>query len=225
MEQIHEVYNTNINEIGRLIRFQTALKDRPDFRRSLEVLNKSGIVLLVACWEAFVEDLASFAFDYFLSEATDYNTFPSKVLTQASKPFWDSKDERGVWALADVGWRRVLTGHKNKIIQEYLGNFNTPRPAQIDALFQSLIGLKSLSSHWHWKGMSASQAKKKLDELVSLRGAIAHRVSASRSVTKRDFFNSGVFITRLGVTSSNAIRSYVHTRVGKYPWSQIEIKF
>ncbi|HEX7957923.1 MAG TPA: HEPN domain-containing protein [Pyrinomonadaceae bacterium] len=225
MEHIHETYNKNMTEIGRLWKFQVVLRDRPDFRRNLEVLNKSGIVLLIACWESFVEGLASEAFNFLLTNAIDHKVFSTKVLTHASKTFWDSKDERGVWSLADDGWKTLLASHKDNTLKEYLGNFNTPRPRQVDTLFETLIGLKNFSSHWHWKGMNSDRAKKKLDELVSLRGSIAHRVAASKVVTERGFHSHAVFITRLGLVASNTVRSFVQTRVGKYPWNVIKLKW
>lgn len=212
-------------EIYSLLDINRYLRDRPKFRRNLEVLNKSGIVLLVACWESFVEDLASHSFDFMLSNATKPNVFPTKVLTRSSKVFWDSKDERGVWALADVGWRTVLTSHKSRILQDYIGSFNTPRSAQVDALFEMLIGFKNSSSHWHWKNMSNNQAKKKLGDLITLRGAIAHRVSASKSVTRRSFLDYCIFISRVGMITSNTLRDFVHKRVGEYPWRAIKLEY
>src|SRR5688500_1273710 len=134
------LYNKNIAEINRLLQIRHALKNRRGFRQNLEILYKSDLVLLVACWEAFIELLAVSSFNFLLLHATTHKSFPAKVLTQASKSFWDSKDERGIWSLAGDGWKSVLSSHKDKILKNYLGNFNTPRPAQIDKLFESLIG-------------------------------------------------------------------------------------
>lgn len=218
-----EIYNKNITEINHLLRIRTALKDTPGFRRNLEILNKSTIVLLVACWEAYVEELATISFDFLLLHAPDHKTFPAKVLTQASKVFWDSKDERGVWGLADDGWKTILTSHRDKIINEYLGNFHTPRPAQIDKLFESLIGLSTLSSNWHWRNMTNAKAKKKLEDLITLRGSIAHRVSTTRSITLKYTFECAYLLARLGMISSNTVRNFIHTRTGEYPWIEAEI--
>lgn len=51
----------------------------------MAILNKSGIVLAVSCWEAFVEDLASHAFNWLLEHAKAPTVFPRKVLTLASR--------------------------------------------------------------------------------------------------------------------------------------------
>jgi hypothetical protein len=216
-----DTFNKNVLETDRLVEIHTQLTGGGSgYRANVEVLNKSGVVLLVACWEAFIEDLASHSFEFLLNHSGNHNTFPAKVLTRASKSFWDSKDERGVWSLAGSGWKAVLQSHKDNILKDFLGNFNTPRATQIDEMFESLVGFSNLSSNWSWQGMRSTQAKKKLSELITLRGAIAHRVSASRSVTKRDVIANGVFITRLAITSGNTLRNYIHRRTGKYPWTK-----
>ena len=48
-------------------------------KHNVEVLNKSAIVLLVACWEAYVEDLAGVSFRLLLRRAKRPDAFPSKV--------------------------------------------------------------------------------------------------------------------------------------------------
>ena len=117
------------------------------------------------------------------------------------------------------GWRDVLRIHKDKVLKDYIAGFHTPRPDRVDHLFESLIGLKSLSSNWKWKGMNSDQARRKLDNLITLRGAIAHRVKASKSVRKLDVKKSSDFIVRLAYISSNTLRSYLHSRTDEYPWS------
>ena len=215
-------YRENLREIERLMGIHRELTgNRVGYRSNVEVLNKSSIVLLVACWEAFVEDLASGAFEFMLSHASEHSAFPAKVLALASKGLRESKDERAVWAIAGEGWRNVLSDHKDSILRTYLANFNTPRAISVDLLFHSLIGLTKLSSNWHWRKMSAQQAKEFLDKLITLRGDIAHRVSSSKSVKKEDVIKYSTFIARLTVISSNAVRDFVHDSVGQYPWNNV----
>jgi hypothetical protein len=49
-----------------------------------------------------------------------------------------------------------------------------PQSLEVDALFSSLLGLPSLSEAWYWSGMSAAQARRKLDRLILMRTDIAH---------------------------------------------------
>jgi hypothetical protein len=99
--------------------------------------------------------------------------------------------------------------------------FNTPRTANVDALFQDLIGVE-LSSSWRWTGMSSAAARSKLDSLVTLRGEIAHRVSASRSI-RWSFVNDRIlFLVHLAIESSNRMRLETMSRGAESPWDAWE---
>ena len=214
-------FETNIAEVKRLLEVHKQLAGKsPGRKHNVEVLNKSAIVLLVACWEAFVEDLASAAFESMLTHATTHTVFPDDVLTLASKKFKaPAADNREVWRLAGDGWRSVLADHKSDLFKEYIGKLNTPKPKQIDALFSSLIGLTSLSSRWSWRTVTSDRTTQKLTELVELRGSIAHRVAASKAVHKAKVFDYLWLVYRLAVVSSNRVRAFIYARTKQRPWS------
>jgi hypothetical protein len=171
-------------------------------------------VLLVACWEAYIEDLASLAFEILLENAQTPDVFPNKVLVKASKPLRESQDETEVWKLAGQGWRETLRTQEKKILAKYVDNLNTPKPEQIDFLFETLIGLRTLSRHWSWRGMSSDRAKAKLLQLVELRGQIAHRVTSSESVHKADVNSYLEHIQYLAAVSSNVVLRHLMNRTG-----------
>jgi len=209
----------NIDEVKRLQEVhKTIAGGTPGRKHNVEVLNKSAIVLLVACWEAFVEDLAIAGFEFMLKEADTPGEFPTEVLTTASKALKDSSDNREVWKLAGEGWRSVLETHRETILKKYVHKLNTPKPAQLDALFKSLLGVPSISSKWTWHTVTSDAARTKLEKLVELRGSIAHRVAASEKVQKYKVEDYMWFVYRLAVRSSNSVRSHTHQRVRKHPW-------
>ena len=211
---------TNIAEVKRLLAIHNELTgSSPGRKHNVEVLNKSAVVLLVACWEAFIEDLASAAFEAMLKHAPDHTIFPDDVLTQASKKLKAAPDNREVWRLAGKGWQAVLTDHKSDLFKEYIGKLNTPKPKQIDALFSSLIGVSSLSTRRRWHKNDADRTTKKLTALVELRGSIAHRVATSQSVRKAAVNDYMDFIYRLAVISANRIRAFIHARTKKSEWN------
>jgi RiboL-PSP-HEPN len=218
---------SNHVEVMRLAEIHATISGTGPGRRAkydVEILNKSGIVLLVATWEAYIEDLAISAFDAVFAAASTCTVFPSKVLTLAARELRSSADERRVWELAGVGWRTVLQDHRQVIIDRYVGTMNTPKPEQVDGLFSELIGLSALSSHWHWIKTNSDQAKKRLTDLVELRGDIAHRVKTSRTVTKGEVLKAQDFTSRLAAVSSNQVRKYVHTLTNKYPWGEVRFE-
>jgi HEPN superfamily RiboL-PSP-like protein len=212
---------SNGDEIYGLIKAHAALTGVGPGRRRMEVLNKSGIVLLVATWEAYIEDLATAAFSALMTAATKPSVFPKTVLVGASKPLRADLDESKVWELCGDGWKSVLENHRTQILEKHVGKLNTPKPANINELFEKLIGLKNMNSCWGWKGTSVASAGKRLENLVQLRGEIAHRVKASSSVKKAHVLKSSEFISRLAACSSNHVRSHIHSLTGINPWVQV----
>jgi len=215
----------NVAEVNRLLEIHKQLAgNSPGRKHKVEVLNKSAIVLLVACWESFIEDLAGAAFEAMMTSAADPSVFPNDVLTLSSKALRTDSDTRKVWRLAGIGWKTVLADHKTEILKEYVGKLNTPKPKQIDGLFSSLTGISSLSATWTWHKSSAAQAVEKLTKLVELRGSIAHRVAASSAVHKSTVSSYVEFVYRLSVVSSNQVRTFVHARTKAHPWNHYYFK-
>jgi hypothetical protein len=214
--------NSNIEEVRSLVAIHEKMTGAARGRRhKVAVLNKAGIVLAVSCWEAFVEDLARHSFDWLLHRAETPAVFPRKVLTLASKELRLDQDAGRVWELADKGWRAVLAKHRDQVLRESVGRLNTPRAKQVDALFSDLLGISQLSSSWRWHNVANDRIKNALEDLVTRRGEIAHRVVASRSVTKKDVKDSTTLVIRLATTSSNTIRQFLMSKVpAEAPWAE-----
>jgi hypothetical protein len=140
----------NTDEVSRLVEIHAQVAGIGRGKKGgVEVLNKSAFVLLVACWESFVEELAIAGFDFLLKNAKKADVFPNKVLVLASKKLRQNSDETKVWKLAGSGWKQVLRNHRDRIIKKHTEPFNTPREANINNLFESLLGLKRISKNWY----------------------------------------------------------------------------
>jgi RiboL-PSP-HEPN len=189
----------------------------------VEILNKGAIVLLTACWEAFIEDAASSAFEFVLNETTDPTKLPTGVLKRVAKLLKEDKNDLKIWDLAQTGWRQTLLGYKQQMLHTHVSFFNTPKAGNIDRLFEALLDLPFLSDNWSWQKMSVQGAKDRLSDYVELRGSVAHRVKASRAVHKKDVTDYRSFINRLAVRSANVTRDHVHTLLAKHPWPKYKI--
>ena len=69
-----------------------------------------------------------------------------------------------------------------------------------------------------WRGTSNTRVKQALEDLVTRRGEIAHRVTSSHPVRKRDVVNAAELVLKLSVVSSNAVRQFLMTRAQGEPW-------
>jgi len=185
---------------------------------ALQVLNRSAIVLLTACWEAFVEDLATSSFEWLLAECKDAQAFPNRVRARASKALRDDKNELAVWDLAGDGWKAVLRRHKAETIVNAVGTFNTPKSAQVDALYEQLLGLPHLSTSWRWPSMPVERVRRKLDRLIEIRGNIAHRVRDTRPVRRPEVDYLVDFVNRLATLSHNAVVTHLTAVAQHSPW-------
>ena len=210
----------NTRAVSRLTEIHEQLAGKsPGRKYGVEVLNKSALVLLVACWESFIETLATSGFDAIHKHARAPDVFPNKVLAVVGKALKQDQNDTKVWMLAGKGWRQVLLAHRDEVLDRYVGKLNTPKPEQINALFKDLLGVNRLTQCWSYQGMSPARAESKLTELVVLRGDIAHKVKTTRSVKKSDVEYYINFIGRLAGLSSNRVGAFVAERIHWEPWS------
>jgi hypothetical protein len=213
-----EQLTDNLNEVGQLLDIHRKVAGvGPGRKYSVEALNKSAIVLLVACWEAFVEDLAEAGLRAMVASAKDHSFLPELVLERVAA----KNPGRQAWSLAGEGWKIAVESNLKEVLARTTGALNTPRTAQVDELFLKTLGVPKLSQCWSSRGKTAHHAQKRLDDLVTLRGSIAHRVKYSNSVRKRDVTIAADFIGRLAEKSHNRIRSYIHETTGFYPWRTV----
>lgn len=221
-----QTFIDNRDEVKRLINIHTKVAGTAPARKNNEsqVLNKSAVVLLVACWESYIETIVSDAFDFMLTNAVSYDVFPSTVLTKAAKELRNDKDERKIWLIADRGWRKILTKYKESTFKKEIDYFHVPRPTNIDGLFDKLIGFDNLSKTWTWKGQTNSDTISTLNKLIDLRGNIAHKIKVDDSIGKRDVLYYLNFINNLTVATNNAVTKHVEKRVGQKPWETMKYK-
>lgn len=206
-----------VNVLLDIHRFLTG--SRPGRRHMPDILNKSALTLEVACWEAFIEDMCSSAFQFTITNCNAPSMIPNKVLACAAKPIVETEDrEITIWTFSGTGWKDVLQRHKELVLDRYIGKLNTPKPAQIDKLCEELLGYRHMSNQWNWQGMDSQAACERLINLIVRRGSIAHRVNAETYVRKKEAMDARVFLTRLAVITSNRIRMHLFRLIGTYPW-------
>lgn len=214
-------FEANIDEVRRLLNIHKQLAgDGPGRKVDVEVLNKSAIVLLVACWEACVEDMAAAGLDFMIRTASDHGVFPESVRTRVSS----QKNGLKAWELAGDGWKQALRDNYQAVLKKTTGILNTPRAPEVDELFAKTIGLDDLSKSWQWKGRTRNSAVSGLDTLITLRGAIAHRVKHTHAVRKKDVVANSDLLHYLATKSSNRVMSHIEATVGKSPWGPVSFR-
>lgn len=138
-------------------------------------LLKSSIVLITACWEAFLEDAVTQAFDFLLCNISNPGDLPKQLKKVIANSIKKDKNELKVWDLAGEGWRDVLEDHKSTMIHKSIRSFNAPNSMNIDDLFFNIIGFPNISSTWQeYEDHSPSDIRNKLNKYIDIRHLIAH---------------------------------------------------
>ena len=190
----------------------------PGRKVGVEVLNKSAIVLAVASWEAYVEDTVGSALEFIISNAKDHTVLPKQVLERVGQK------NQGIhaWRLAGDGWKGSLRDNLKEVLSSTTGKLNTPKPNQVNELFAKAIGLEKIATKWFWPGRSNASCVAALEKLIELRGSIAHRVTHSDKVWKKDVRDAVALIARIGAVTNNVTCDYVSGLVGKDPWMRVK---
>lgn len=101
---------------------------------------------------------------------------------------------------------------------------STPSPDRIDELFEKRLGIKTVSQHWKWRGMTPDRAHRKLNAILKLRHQIAHKARTKAPVKRRAVLEYVHFVHRLAVCLFNATSSYVATQSGLCSRSRMQYR-
>lgn len=210
----------NFEEVEDLIEIHKKIAgESPGRKFGLKSLNKSCIILLCASWEFYVEDLLECSFNYLLTQSTSHDQFSNKVLVRASQILVDDNDKRRVWELAGKGWKKVVSEYKNSVLKQEIDFFHVPRPDNINDLFEKVLGINNITSNFFWDQMSNDKALYFLNEFVSLRGQISHKVKTEKKVWKKDIIFYKIFLTKLALIMHNRVMEYLDFTTGSKPWN------
>ena len=119
-----DILNDNLRAVFRLQTIHSDItKSGPGRKHDVQILHKSAIVLLVACWEAYVEDQATATLEHMISVAKDHKLCPKEVLERVASNHSGLK----AWDLAGSGWKRALHGNLKHVLAKTTGTLNTPK--------------------------------------------------------------------------------------------------
>lgn len=213
-------FDENAKDIERLLKLHEEQGGTSQGRRrGLEVLNKSAIVLITSFWEAYCEDIAAEGLEHIVEYGASPDSLPKKIKQDIAKELKSNPHELAVWSLSGDGWKRILETRLDQLRDQRNWKLNTPNAQNIDELFLHGLGLSSVSSSWTWATkMTVERARIKLNKYVTLRGEIAHRGKAAKSVTKAQFEDYFDFVQKLVSKTGGAVNSHVTKVSGKPLW-------
>lgn len=133
--------------VDQLVAIHTKLGAGPGRRHNQEALYRAGVVMTVAAWESYVEDLLKESFD-------------------ALKPSAGAGvGERSTWALA------------NNAAQTAAKKFNTPNAKNVADLFEEHLGIAVVAAwsvKTKAATYTSEQSKSRINQWLDIRHKIAH---------------------------------------------------
>lgn len=204
-------FDQNVKDIRQLLDLQEHLNPPSKSGDSeFEVLNKSAIVLLAAFWESYCEDIAAEGLEHMVKNVTSCEDLPKSLKKQIATEIKSAPNDLEVWKIAGGNWKCYVRDRLKHFREARNRKLNTPKSVAIDELFRTTLGIERLSNGWKIsKQFSPDQARKKLDELIDLRGAIAHRGTSHDTVAKTDVVDYSRFITRLASRTGGIVNVHV----------------
>lgn len=195
-------------DVDRLIESHGQLNHQGMGRRGLGHITRSGVLMLCAAWELYLEELLIESARIIVARAASPADLPKKVQQEIAKAVRTSKHELKPLDLAGEGWRDVHVNHATARIQ----SLNTPKSSNVYTLFHLLVGVPDLSQGW-------SHGAGTIDDFVSVRGAIAHRGRDAQYVIIGNLIDYKYKIVRTVIETDNAVVDFLRDNTqGRSPW-------
>jgi RiboL-PSP-HEPN len=185
---------------------------------NVDVLNRAAVVMVCAAWEAFCEDIVSEAIEIIVKDCKDPVLLPEFLRKFIARKVKDSKHDLAPWEMAGDGWRLVVKNGASEAVKKLTGSWNTPKTAQVNDLFSTSLGIQEISSTWKWQKNSVESTRVRLDEFVTLRGEIAHRLKPANSVHKKDGKEFYEFVSRVADIIETEVHSVIVAATTKKYW-------
>lgn len=209
-----------MQDVDRLLEIHGELTGTKKYfsRPKAAVLYKSGMVLITACWEAFIEDVVTKALDFIVTNIPAQEKLPKELKMIVAQHIKDDKHELSVWTLAGEKWK-VRTAD---ILKRPVDGFHVPTSDKVDKLFKKVINLEDVSKKWSWQGMTKKKAGERLNGYIDIRHDIAHKSKTDAEVLKWNVQEYGNHVCRIAKITCNTTRNYVHKITNEYPWDETQ---
>lgn len=201
-----------MRDVDRIIQTHADIQNGNPGNMGLGHLTRSGVLLLCAAWELYVEELLIEAVAANIARSPTPDGLPAPVKKTISQYIKNSKHELKPLAMAGDGWKTIYL----EIAREAVVSLNTPKKHNIDQLYLTLVGAADLSNAW-------SLGAAAVNDFVEVRGDIAHRGSDAGNVHMnrlRDVFKPQ--ISKCAIETDNAISTFIRSAFEPhaYPWNR-----
>ncbi|MDA5093274.1 HEPN domain-containing protein [Aliiroseovarius sp. KMU-50] len=206
-QALQKFENRLLTDVHRLVESHNQLNHNGRGRRGLGHITRSGVFLLCAAWERYIEDLAIECTNKLADWAASPEDLPLSVQKEISKYVKSHKHDLKPLELAGNGWEHIYTTHAEALCN----SLNTPKLAPVRDLLKRTAG-------WETDFDELEVDTEFVDPFVSARGDIAHNGSDADYVTLANLENYLRQISALVLIIDNAACDFLNTHTGTRPW-------
>jgi len=207
--EAYKHFRVNVIDVSRLIEAHNELSPNHRGRRALGHITRSGVVMLCACWELYVESVLIEAARYLGNNVNSVHSLPLDVRKNLSNLVKTASHELKPLELTGDGWKSVYDAYCCQEVKA----LNTPKSVKISDLFKKYIGISDVVTIWNTDATF-------IDSFVGLRGDIAHngRFTTYVSIGTLEMYTKTIYENCKYM--DNEICSYLHGLVGEtvQPW-------
>lgn len=198
-----------LKDVNALIKVHSQLSSKNPGKKGLGHITRSGIVMLCASWESYLEDLLLESLDYLIGSISSPKQLPKLVQKALAQYLKEHKHELKSLDMAGDGWEECLKDYAKAAVK----NFNTPNLRNIDSLFKKFLGTDKFSSNWGYAD---------INQFVSTRGDIAHKGSKAKYVTIKILCMHRDRISETVIEVDNYVSIYLKetTPSNSMPWKR-----
>ncbi|MES1047223.1 hypothetical protein FOA22_22475 [Heyndrickxia oleronia] len=197
-----------MKDIEKIISNYETIKGLGRGRRSLDHLMRSGVMLLAAAWEVYIEEVL-YESSIFVANNLSPDNLPLDVKKVISREVVKEVKKNELAPLLKIhgdNWKDYYL----EIVWRDIEKLNTPKEKNINNLFKTYLGVDEITSNYR---------QSTLDDFISYRGEIAHRMKATEYL-KIEIFTSYVkLINHLVEDTDIYLYSYLKGLAAKTPWN------
>lgn len=207
--------HTRLDDARRLIEIHDETTGIAAGRRyNFDALNRASVILSMAAWEGFVEDLLKYSSKFIATRLDGPSDFPQSIReTMLYKLHLDgnwgalnASTKSGIWSLAGSGWRAAYVGYATSRIR----GLNTPNVENVGKLFKTVVGLSDFAQDWGARRWDRETYVNKLNDALTLRHRIAHGTIGTETVGKTRARNALSVVTKVAGWTTGTVDAHLH---------------
>jgi hypothetical protein len=205
-------YKKNLSDVHRLILLHNKENGLGAGKRGLGHLTRSGLLLLCAAWERYIETVLEEGVAFLGGRLQGHTALPKNVRKKV-EDYVNSNNTP--WSHADLAthsWTKIYS----EAVKKKVAKLNTPKHGKLKPLFENYLGISDIGHGW-------SGGVKYIDDFVTLRGEVAHRGGQSRYIRfgLLERYEKGV--TNYAVETDNFLSDRLKILVNpqERPWNRV----